>query len=185
MNTLGGGPLSDVGLAGTEFVAAAATDNISLTAVDETNTVIALTIAQAFFLDPIDETNEVISPNISIALTNAQLFSFPVENGYQTEPLLAPGWTVHILDEAGENPVDVVPAASGRPHAYPVKVDRIGQTPTMYINGSLTYRVKLKNEFGVTKYDTGYTWPNTLEKRINLTPLDETNTVVELTTSEP
>ena len=88
----------------------------------------------------------------------AQL-TMPVVGDFDTNAILHPGWRIYVTDNSTGSDVDVyADNVANQTHAKPVKIDRYGNTPIMWVDASVTYDIDIKNEFGVLRYSaTGIT----------------------------
>ena len=88
----------------------------------------------------------------------AQL-TMPVVGDFDTNAILHPGWLIYVTDNSTGSDVDVyADNVANQTHAKPVKIDRYGNTPIMWVDASVTYDIDIKNEFGVLRYSaTGIT----------------------------
>lgn len=88
----------------------------------------------------------------------AQL-TMPVIGNFDTNAILHPGWLIYVKDNSTGSDVDVyADNVANQTHAKPVKIDRYGNTPIMWVDASVTYDIDIKNEFGVLRYSaTGIT----------------------------
>jgi len=81
------------------------------------------------------------------------LFSFPDEGNFNANSIIHPHWQIYFL-QPGTTVASPVYADSNAAlkHASPVKVDRFGNVPTIYVNESLDYKVSIRNEFDVERH---------------------------------
>lgn len=71
----------------------------------------------------------------------------------EIKAIIAPGWKLHFYDFGTTTPLPVY-ADSGETlqHANPVKVDRFGAFPEIFLDDAETYTFVIENEFGVEKF---------------------------------
>ena len=151
----------------------------SLTPIDLTLSLVELLVSESFSVTPIDLTLDALSL-VTVAWGDTRLFSFPNIAGFQTAPFISPGWTVHFYENGAESLVGA-DSDFNEIHGHPVKVDRYGTAPPIYVNYGTEYQLIIKNEYGATKFNWGsYQWPNTVEDHIDLTAIDHTLSLVEL-----
>jgi len=82
----------------------------------------------------------------------AQL-TMPVVGDFDTNAILHPGWLVYITESGTGSDVAVYGDNTAiSEHSKPVKIDRYGNTPSMWVDSSKTYDMTIKNEFGVSRY---------------------------------
>lgn len=82
----------------------------------------------------------------------AQL-TMPVVGNFDTNAILHPGWLVYITESGTGSDVAVYGDNTAiSEHSKPVKIDRYGNTPAMWVDSSKTYDMTIKNEFGVSRY---------------------------------
>lgn len=80
------------------------------------------------------------------------LYDFP-EGVFNANSIIQPHWEVHFLQSDTSTPLPVYADSTATiKHAYPVKVDRYGNVPTIYTNSLYDYYVSIRNEFGVERY---------------------------------
>jgi len=177
MDVLGGEGLGVAPLSGS--IPSGPNFDVTLTPIDLTLSLIELGLSETLALTPVDLTLSLIDP-VTVEWGDTRLFSFPDISGFQTAPFISPGWTIHFYESGAESLVGADPGFN-EIHSHPVKVDRYGTEPTIYVNYGTEYRLTIKNEYGITKFDWGsYQWPNTVEDHVDLTAIDLTLSLVEL-----
>ena len=162
MDALGGYALSESPIAGGSNAISVPTDSVTLTAVLEATALFPLNVH-----------------------SDLRPFIFPVISGADTEWFVGPHWSI-CLYRSGTPVEAAADTANSDRHAFPIKVDRRGVIPTFYVESNNEYSLEIRNEHGVIKFEwASYTWPNTVEDHISLSPATETTTAESLTTSEP
>lgn len=187
METFGGSPFSDLPLSGSQAAAPpVGTDTVTLSSIAETTALVALTTVVEAGISAITETTS-LQALVTSEYGDPRLFYWPNVAGYQINPLVDPLDELHFYEVDTTTAKQVSASADfTQLHTNPVKVDRLGNIPAVYVDATKSYRFILKNRYGVTKWEAGsYTWPNTVEDHVSLSPIPETTTLVALTTSEP
>ncbi|MDP5210880.1 hypothetical protein [Microbulbifer sp. 2205BS26-8] len=89
---------------------------------------------------------------IAPAIGSQEQFALPSMEGLSHGAIIQPGWRVRAYAAGTDLPVDVYADSNFRLiHSQPLKVDRFGQLPAMYLGQGADYRFVLENEFGVYK----------------------------------
>ena len=146
METFGGSPFADLPFSGSPAAAPpSGTDTVTLAAVTETTALVALTTADVEIFSPITETT-TLQALVTSDYSDTRLFYWPNISGYQIKPLVDPLDELHFYEVDTETAKQV--AADPlfiQLHTNPVKVDRHGNIPAVYVDADKSYRFILKN----------------------------------------
>lgn len=123
-------------------------------------------------------------PKSFVFATQWAAFSFPDEGNFNARSIIHPGWLIYffVAGTDTQSPVSINGGGSVL-HANPVKIDRYGRLPTIYINTLVTYDISIRNEFGVEKhvindYSKSYSASKTTYKTTSADYAPKGNTVV-------
>ncbi|WP_299942103.1 hypothetical protein [uncultured Microbulbifer sp.] len=103
---------------------------------------------------------------IAPAIGSQEQFALPSLDGLNLDAIIQPGWRIRVYAAGTDLPVDVYADSNFQLiHAQPLKVDRFGQLPAMYLGQGAEYRLVLENEFGVYKAELTTSYPNSARYR--------------------
>ncbi|MDP5211243.1 hypothetical protein [Microbulbifer sp. 2205BS26-8] len=98
---------------------------------------------------------------IAPAIGSQKRFTFPSMDELSLGAIIQPGWRIRVYAAGTDLPVDVYADPNFQLiHAQPLKVDRFGQLPVMYLGQGTDYRFVLESEFGGYKAELIARYPD-------------------------
>ncbi|MDP5211285.1 hypothetical protein [Microbulbifer sp. 2205BS26-8] len=89
---------------------------------------------------------------IAPAIGSQKRFTFPSMDELSHGAIIQPGWRIRVYAAGTDLSVDVYADSNFQLiHAQPLKVDRFGHLPAMYLGQGAEYWFVLENEFGIYK----------------------------------
>jgi hypothetical protein len=87
-----------------------------------------------------------------------EAFTFPDEGNFNAKSIIGPHWFLYFVQPGSDIPLPTYADSSATvQHAHPIKIDRYGNLPDIYINNLYDYEVSIRNEFNVEKHVIGST----------------------------